>query len=102
MIGDEIPTDLVSFIDNVLWPTEAFARLCMESGEEVPSSTPPRGRLEDVGVVAGALASHSKRQLRDLANKLQAQIGGIEVSSPRDMMAVTTEVCQVVLKAAEK
>lgn len=101
MIGDEIPTDLASFIDNVLYPTEAFARICMESGEGIPASTPPQGRLEDVGVVAGALASHSKRQLRDLAAKLQAQVGGIEVSSPRETN-LSTEVCRVVLKAAER
>ena len=101
MDSNEYSMELASFVESVLSPVEAFARLCMESCEEIQIANAPRGNFEDFGVVVGALACLSKKQLRDVVEKLQAQVGGIRVIFPRHE-AMPSEIYRVILRGTDE
>ena len=73
-------TGLVDFIDNVLYPVEAFAKMCIDSNDNLFIPNLPKAGLNEVGVVAGALVALSKIQLREVAEKLQSNVGVVEIT----------------------
>jgi hypothetical protein len=89
--------DLTSFFDNVLQPSEAFARLCADSDAGSPPFNPAKGGFEDFGIVAGALTTLSRRQLHDFAEKLQTHVGDVEVTQP-SCRTISMEINKVVVK----
>lgn len=73
-------TGLADFIDNALYPVEAFAKMCIDSNDNLFIPNLPKAGLNEVGVVAGALVTLSKIQLREVAEKLQSNVGSVEIT----------------------
>jgi hypothetical protein len=97
MSRKEYIRDLTSFFDNVLQPSEAFARLCADSDAGSPPLNPAKGGFEDFGIVAGALTTLSRKQLHDFAEKLQTHIGDVEVAQP-SCRTIAAEIGKVTVK----
>lgn len=101
MNNNEYATDLASFLDSVMSPSEAFAKIFIDGCIGVPVQNMPRAGFEDIGVVAGALTALSRRQLQEFADMLQSQVGKIEVSQPTTY-TIPNKVCQVILEKSEE
>ncbi|MDR2604385.1 MAG: hypothetical protein LBC55_03415 [Desulfovibrio sp.] len=89
--------DLTSFFDNVLEPSESFARLCADSDAGSPSFNTAKGGFEDFGIVAGALTTLSRRQLHDFAEKLQTHVGEVEVAQT-SCHTISAEIGKIIIK----
>jgi len=83
MRDSDFSLDLTSFLDQVLQPTECFAKLCTDSNHGAFIPNLPKGDFADFAVVVGALNSLSRRRLHEFADKLQTQVGEISVGQPK-------------------
>ena len=88
-------TDLESFIDNVLEPSESFARLCQKAYDNVMLDHGIKAEFMDIAQISGALTSLTRYRLQEFANKLKEQVGPVAVIQPRGSIAVDYQVTQV-------
>ncbi|WP_027185645.1 hypothetical protein [Desulfovibrio inopinatus] len=98
---DEHSINLSDFIDDVLTPSESFARLFANAYINTPAKTCINADFMDVAEVSGALASLTRHRLQQFACKLQEQIGLVQVMQPRSDNLVECEIRNVQVKKKE-
>lgn len=89
-------TDIHSFINNVLEPSECLSKVFMFGREETDEQ--PKSEHYDVGVVTAALATLARVQLYSFATQLEARYGELRVTLPADKF-LPTSVVDIVPKA---
>ena len=98
MERDDLSTILDSFIENVLEPSESFARMIQNAHVDMLMRYGKSGLkadFNDVAQVSGALTSLTRYRLQEFANLLQEQIGQVHVVQADRDTTVEYEITDV-------
>jgi len=99
MERNDFSEDLETFVDRVLEPSESFARLFQNAYVGVMldhrMTVEIKANFNDVAQVSGALTTLTRFRLQQFVDRLQEQVGRVEVMQPRRDIVVDYEVSQV-------
>ena len=72
------PLNIEEFIDDVLMPSESFAKICLQAALGADIDSQPGAHTEDIGIVCAALTEQAKYRLYNAMSKIAEQTGSIE------------------------
>lgn len=102
---NDISEDLDTFLDRLLEPSEAFARIFMNAYIDVMFSEGKasgiKANFDDVAQVSGALTTLTRLRLQQLSSILQQHIGDVEVLQPSRDIVINYEINGVEVKRKE-
>lgn len=105
MSYDDYSLDVAFFINQVLEPSESFARLFQNAHIDAMTNhgmdVEIKANFNDVGEVSGALTSLTRFRLQQFAEKLEERVGSVQVMQHRKDIAVDYEVCGVKVEMEE-
>lgn len=77
------PLDIEEFINDVLMPSESFAKICLQAALGADVNNQPGAHAEDIGIVCAALTEQAKYRLYNAMSKIVEQTGSIEFFQER-------------------
>lgn len=90
--------NLVAFIDDLLEPSESFARIFQNAYVELmltQGNSGAKADFNDVAQVSGALNSLTRFRLQQFVDRLQEKVGQVHVVVPTTNQVVDLEVQEV-------